>query len=967
MSAPAPDHARYVVGSPPDSRQSGRLEVAVVLCALGFLVFGFVAGSMFLRGGIASRPGWTASFEGGSYVVANVDAALAPELHAGDRLRSVAGDRQVWVYGPALALARTPPGAPYAVDVIRAGTPVTVTLRMPHQEGGWRPLVPNLIVCALLYALGAWIGTVKFHDVTGRLAALNFILTVFTFFSVILTPFPGWNEPTAAIALALANLARPFNLAVGYHFFSRFPQPVPESRRGIFLRWALYSAAALLWIPLNIPTLAHVFGVAPGPALAFMAAFRPDGRPGGVWIPFYETLTAALMALVLARNYRRLRDPDSRRRIRWAGLGFVATLAVFFLFAALKSLAYITGSPGVYQLMLAVNDLATAVIGLSCVALAYAVARHRVLGIHVVIRRGVQYLLARNALRVIAILPAVILLFEAVRYPHRSLEDLLFREPWPFYAALTITGAISLRYRRQMHSWLDRKFFLTEFEQERALVALAERIKTAQSQAEVCLYAAREIDAALHPTEIHVLLRSRNDDRLRVAYSRAIDKAVRLRDWLNESGCGLLRDDSVFSLYEPALSAPDALPSEQLVVPLVGASQEGPGALVLGPKRSEQPYTSRDRGLLKSVATQIALVGDVLRLKERVGQELRVKVQVLGHLDDQLVQLLTECPACGFCYTTAQSTCPRDGTSLTLTLPVEKTIEGKYRLERRIGRGGMGVVYEALDHRLGRKVAVKVMIGDLFGNNEALARFEREARVAAFLTHPNVVTVHDFGRLAAGGAYLAMELVAGKSWRERLRAGLNLSLPQVSHWMKQLCSAVEAAHAKGIVHRDLKPENLMIADDDPLGRVIVLDFGLAKLRSAVSGTEYGLTATGAVMGTRGYMAPEQRAGRNIDTRADVFALAVICAETLTGWRPPANGVSSRWLKDALAAAGYDSKSLRQNLERGLAPQASVRPTVAAFWLELSAALAEAGLQPAAALSQDNVNTLTMRRGPDDGE
>lgn len=922
---------------------------------------------MFLRGGVASRPGWIATFEGGSYVVSDVDAASAPGLRAGDRIRAIAGDRQAWVYGPALALARTPAGAAYSVEVIRASTPVTVTLRMPDRKGSWRGYIGNLIVCALLYALGSWIGAVKFRDVTGRLAALNFILTVFTFFSVILAQFPGWNGPTSAAALALANLARPFNLAVGYHFFSRFPQPVPESRRGIALRWALYSAATFLWIPLNVPTLAQVFGVAPGAPLAFLAAFRPDGRPGGLLIPLYETLTAVLMVLVLARNYRRLRDPDSRRRIRWAGLGFAATLAVFLLFAALKTLAYITGSPTVYQLMLAVNDLATAVIGLSCVALAYAVARHRVLGIHVVVRRGVQYLLARNALRVIAILPVAILLLQAIRHPHRGLEDLLFREPWPFYAAVTMTGAVSLRYRRQMRSWLDRKFFLTQFQQERALVALAERIKTAQSQAEVCLYAAREIEAALHPTEIHVLLRSRNDDLLRVAYSRAIDKAVRLRDWLNESGCELLGDDSVFSLYEPAQSAPDTLPSELLVVPLIGAGQASPGALVLGPKRSEQPYTARDRDLLKSVATQIALVADVLHLKERVGQELRVKVQVLGHLDDQLVQLLTECPACGFCYTTAQSTCPRDGTSLTLTLPVEKTIDGKYRLERRIGRGGMGVVYEALDHRLGRKVAVKVMIGDLFGNNEALARFEREARVAASLTHPNVVTVHDYGRLAAGGAYLAMELVAGKSWRERLRAGRNLSLPQVSHWMKQLCSAVEAAHAKGIIHRDLKPENLMISDEDPLGRVIVLDFGLAKLRSAVSGTEYGLTATGAVMGTRGYMAPEQRAGRNIDTRADVFALAVICAETLTGCRPPTTGASPRWLRDALASAGYDSKTLRQNLERGLAPQSSARPTVAAFWQELSAALAESDRQPAAALSQDNVNTLTIRRGADDAE
>lgn len=350
-----------------------------------------------------------------------------------------------------------------------------------------------------------------------------------------------------------------------------------------------------------------------------------------------------------------------------------------------------------------------------------------------------------------------------------------------------------------------------------------------------------------------------------------------------------------------------------------------------------------------------------MRLKERVEEEQRVRFQVLRHLDDQLVQLLAECPACGLCYSTAQSTCPQDGTSLTLTLPIERIIDGKYRLDRRIGRGGMGVVYEAGDQRLGRKVALKVMIGDLFGNSEALARFEREARVAAALSHPNVVPVHDFGRLAAGGAYLVMELVVGKSWRERLRAGRSVSLVQVSHWMKQLCTAVEAAHAKDIIHRDLKPENLMISEEDPLGRVIVLDFGLAKLRSVMSDPEFDLTVAGAVMGTRGYMAPEQRAGRNVDTRADVFALAVICAETLTGRRPPPNGASTQWLKESLASAGYRSESLGHSIQRGLAEQASARPTAGEFWQELSAALAKAALPPATALSQENVETLTIRR------
>ena len=921
-----------------------------------------------MRGGMAVLPGWSAIFAGGNFRVTDVGpGAAAAGLRPGDEIQSVAGDKQAWFYGPALALSRVPAGGLYSAKVMRAGRVETVSLRLPAVPGSWRPLVPNLIVSVLLYALALWIGAVKFRDVTGRLATLTFLLTVLTFLPVILVRFPGWNGTTSALALAVANMTRPLNLAVAYHFFCRFPQPLPDSVRGIAIRRALYVFAALLWLPLNIPALAQVMGATPGPILALIAAFRPEGHPGGLLIPAYETLATVLMGLVLARNYGRLGDPDSRRRLRWAGLGFGATLGVFLAYALLKVLWFMTGSVTMVGLAELSNNVATVVITLSCVALAYAVARHRVLGIHVVIRRGVQYLLAKNALQLIIVLPALIFLFELIRHPDQPVRDLLLHRTWPFYALITVTGAISLRYRRQMRLWLDRKFFLPELEQEGVLLALAERIKTAESEAEVCLCAAREIDAALHATELHILVRGQHDGNLRVAYSRTPDAAVRLRDWLNESGSEFLRNGSIFSLYarEGSGSAdlPQArVPAEHVVVPMVGTDRAEVGALVLGAKRSEQPYTSRDRDLLRAVAGQIALLYEVLRLKESVQQEKRVRVQVLGHLDDRFVQLLNECPECGRCYTTAETTCPHDGASLTLTLPVERTIDAKYRLDRRIGRGGMGVVYEAADLHLGRTVAIKMMVGDLFGNSQALSRFEREARAAAALSHPNVVRVYDFGRLAAGGAYLVMELVAGASWRERLRDGRKIVLSQLSYWMKQLCAAVDAAHAKGIVHRDLKPENIMIGDGDPMGRVIILDFGLAKLRSAYADRD--LTLSGAVMGTRGYMSPEQRAGRKVDARSDVFALAVICAETLTGCRPPRAGASAQWLRASLQRSGTCPESVVRSLVCGLAEHPSRRPTVGEFWQMLSGALAEGAVQPGAAASPDDVETLSMPRGPE---
>jgi hypothetical protein len=273
----------------------------------------------------------------------------------------------------------------------------------------------------------------------------------------------------------------------------------------------------LLWIPLNLLPLAHLAGMVPGGVLGIIAAFRPDARPGGLLMALFETSATGLMGLALARNYRRLGDPDSRRRLRWAGLGFGATLGVFLMFALLKILWYVTGSSAAEDLMRFSNNLATVVIALSCVALAYAVARHRVLGIHVAIRRGMQYLLARKALQAIVVLPGLILLFEVVRHPDQGMRDLLLHRRWPFYAAITVTGAISLRYRGQMRSWLDRRFFLPQLQQERMLVALVERIKKAESEAELFLHSAREIDAALHVTGLHILVRGQNDGRLRVA------------------------------------------------------------------------------------------------------------------------------------------------------------------------------------------------------------------------------------------------------------------------------------------------------------------------------------------------------------------------------------------------------------------------------------------------------------------
>jgi serine/threonine protein kinase/Tol biopolymer transport system component len=209
---------------------------------------------------------------------------------------------------------------------------------------------------------------------------------------------------------------------------------------------------------------------------------------------------------------------------------------------------------------------------------------------------------------------------------------------------------------------------------------------------------------------------------------------------------------------------------------------------------------------------------------------------------------------------------------------------GPYEIVAAIGAGGMGEVYRALDTKLGRQVAIKVLPARFATDEDRLYRFEQEARTTGLLNHPNILTVHDVGH-AEGHPYLVSELLEGESLRERLQRG-PLSVERVVSLGAQASRGLAAAHAKGVVHRDLKPENIFITRD---GRVKILDFGIAKLVQAEGHPDQVTTAlgtdAGAVVGTVAYMSPEQVAGRAIDQRSDLFSFGVVLYEMLTGRRP----------------------------------------------------------------------------------
>ena len=908
--------------------------IALICGATVFALYVFAGSMIFQYGALGRAFGWSYVTKADGCYVNYV--GTADDLQIGDRVLAISGDTTTGSVNPLRILRDIPPDGSYTIRVLRGTSEHEYQFNLPlvRNPQNLVHILPKLLVSIAFFVVGFLIGVLKPQQRVAQIACLASLANAILFLGLALGPlsFSLFHGYELAIDLFLIEALNPMGVAIGYHFFSRFPTGVPKGRFWELLKWLFYAWAALLVV---IYTSQYFAFFTNNPAL-MTAFYNPTVVTKLATLDnTYRILALVAYCVVMTRNYRLVKEVDQQRRMKWVVYGSLLGIIPEVMILASR---FVLVSAGYGQVLssdsfVIMNQVANTAIGIVPITWGYAIIKHRVFEINVVVRRGLQYLLARHVLQILFTLPLIALTYTIISNRNQTISDIVSHNP--IYLSLIAIAGIGLRFRKQLTDRIDRRFFREAYDQERILLGLIDEIKELNSMSDISKLVSNEIDSALHPHSIYAFYREEQRRDLTLGYSSGgtsqivhiPDTSYLVRTFERVSGV----QDYPFS-HDAEFPPKEKEWLDQLdvslVVPMCGTDQRPIGLLLLGEKKSEEPYSANDRKLLQAIAREIAIVHENALLKARVGSEQKIKREVLARFEDQNIILVKECPSCGTCFDSSVETCDKDASELSLSLPVERTIEGKYRLERLIGKGGMGAVYQATDLRLDRDVAIKVMLGSMFGDPLALRRFEREARTSARLNHSNIIAIHDYGAIGSEGAYLVMELVPGVTLRSELAAG-TIDPITAAEYFDQILEGVKAAHKAAVIHRDLKPENILISKDHNKRQIKILDFGLAKV-TQVDVTNSSLTARGSIVGTFGYMSPEQLTGEEVDERSDIFSIGVMVVEALTGRRP----FSGRTYPELLTAVLHGSyhlegdsselKTLDEVLQRCLAKDPAAR-------------------------------------------
>ena len=795
-------------------------------------------------------------------------------IRVGDVIVAIDGRRVTSFTHRHVTRANLEIGRVYGVDLERDGKALRVSIHMPG--GQWPNDLSSVVVmlwqvaAASLLLTAMLIGFVRPGDPVALLAALTLASLSASLWLFNLPPgyAAAWRNAPLGLGslLWVPNLCVSLVGAIGLSFFARFPRPLFQARRA----WALVWAPALCLLPFQSHSL-------------FLVVYRPDQAYARL-TPWVYTATTALftayglaMLAAIGANVARLTDPNEQRRLRVLVAGGAAGTLPALLRLGVMSLA--PGS-GVNRFLMSPwpDTLIVVLFLLFPLSFAYAVLKHRLLGIRVIVRMGLQYALARGLVLSLVPVLALALVGDALVHGEQPLQEILATRGW-IYA---LVGAIAVAIHTQRHRWsaaIDRRFFRDQYDASHLLREVADQARRARNFERAAPGVVARIEAALHLEFAALLFRSMEEARFRCIASSPVGHvpppvdahgslAERLRaveEPLQLTGTEAVRAGKWTSGLEP-----DELrrASVELLVPIAMGSGRHEAILALGPKRSEEPYTRDDLEALEAIASSLALLAEGTTPQPH-----------------SLTETFAECPVCGGCHETGTRRCP-DGHAALVHVGMPRTLGGRYRLDRRLGRGGMGTVYEALDVALDRRVAVKVVRDEWVHNTTATQRFRREARAVAGFAHPNVVTVYDYGVDTGSRVFLVMERLSGATLRDELRRGGRLDGTRTVSVLRGVCSAVEAAHRRGFIHRDLKPENIFLVEAG--GPVKVLDFGVVKPlvpAEAAGPGEPPETEVGVIVGTVGYMSPEQLLGDRPSVSWDIWALTIVAYESLTAALP----------------------------------------------------------------------------------
>ena len=810
--------------------------------------------------------------------VATDSPASRADLQAGDQISAVDGHAILSVWDWFAIPYNSEVGHPISLQIVRYGKPVECII-VPNQRTWlyWRSQAGIYKLTTLFgefaYLLVAfWIAFSQPYSLHARLGALFLASAA----SPALYPTEGLGALVRRLPVLLQALLSiemflsRLGMGAFFTFFAVFPKILFRAR------WAW----ALGWIPILalLPwELQYIFR-------ATYLPNEPTGAPEWITlaIPICWLCYVPLGLLMLFLSYTRLTDITERRRVRV----IVAGLAVIVFVSLTGLLAFFPGFffPGFSRGLFAAffqSPLVTVVIGISTLALpasfGYAILRHRLFDIRVIVRQGLQYGAARNGLVLMTPALLAVLALDLLLHRDQSL-DLIMRERGWIYLSVAILATWLHVRRKQWLLALDRSFFREQYNVQQVLGATVDEVRRARNPEEVAPRLIAQIETAFHPTMVAILLRDSSADHYR-AVSFYPANADPIEFSATARFCQLAQVvGKPLQIGDERGSFRDHLPENEIdvirrahidwLIPVSAAAKGCVALLAVGPKRSEQPYSREDLDLLQSVAGSLALL---IERPEKI-------------LDSE--ESCLECPGCGTCYDSGFAHCRVDGEAL-VRATVPRYLQGRLRLERKIGRGGMGIVYEATDTHLDRRVAVKFLGEERLNDASAVARFRREARLLAAFQHTNVVTIFDAGSTMSGRFFLIMELLRGTTLRDELSRRGGLPLGRVTEILRGICAAVDAAHRHSVIHRDLKPENVFLAEQDGGTITKVLDFGLAKLfdSEAATLTLACETREGKIVGTPRYMAPERLLGEPGGEAADIWSIGVVAYEMLTGKYP----------------------------------------------------------------------------------